>query len=104
MMKQEFVQHVNMLGNPLKIEDLSDDVYHIVEHVYNYHPAISDKDDIARIWNLPGGFQIIKDMTPTADEWMRREQQANQIREQISKLQKELERYNHDRRAASGRA
>lgn len=104
MMKHEFIQHVNDLGGKLTMEELSDDVYRIVEHVYNYHPAVSNKDDIARIWNLPGGFTIIKDMMKTADEWMHRDEEIGEARRQMAALQKKLDDYARDLRIASGRA
>lgn len=104
MMKHEFIQHVTDLGGKLTMEDLSDDVYRVVEHVYNYHPSVGNKDDIARIWLLPGGFTIIKDMMKTADEWMRRDEEIGKVRLQMAALQKKLDDYARDLRVASGRA
>ena len=38
-----------------------------IEYVYNFHPSIKTKEDIARIWDI-GGMRLIKDMKPTAEE------------------------------------
>ena len=103
MQKEEFVQHVKALGGNLEYDDLSEETYRIIEHVYNYHPAIGNKDDIARIWLLPGGFTIIKDMVKTADEWMKRDEEIGKVRTQMAKLQKKLDNYARELRIASGR-
>lgn len=104
MMKHEFIQHVNSFGNPLKIEDLDDETYRVIEHVYNYHPSVSNKDAIARIYCMNGGMQIIRDMVHTADEWMRRDEEIGKVRLQMAALQKKLDDYARDLRVASGRA
>ena len=75
MMKEEFVRRVNDLGNPLRFEDLPQEDYDIIEYVYNYHPSIYSRNDIAHLFCLRGGFQIIKDMVRTAEEWEQKEQQ-----------------------------
>lgn len=92
MQKHEFIQHINELGNPMRIEDLPDEEYRIIEHVYNYHPVIENKDDIARLYCMRGGFHIISDMTQTADEWMRKEEEVRKLREKRTKLYEEIDK------------
>ena len=42
-----------------------DDYHKIVEPVYNYHPACTDKPTTAKLYDL-GGLQLFRDMTETA--------------------------------------
>lgn len=98
MMKEEFISHINALGNPTKYEDLPDDEYQIIEYVYNYHPAIDDKNDIARLYCLRGGFHIICDMKPTAEYWEAKEKEMQTLRKQISEAQDKLNKILSERR------
>lgn len=102
MMKSEFIDHVNALGKGLTFESLSDDDYRVIEHVYNYHPAIDNKEDIAKIYCLRGGFQIIKDMWSTANEWAQKEQEIMKLRKQADEINSKLKAYSEERKAISG--
>lgn len=89
MMKHEFCERAKINENSLSNED-----YAVIETVYATHPAIGPvkgKDQIATIYNLPGGMRIIRDMVPTAQEAARIEDEMLGIAHQISELNTKME-------------
>jgi mitochondrial fission protein ELM1 len=98
MQKQEFIERINALGNPTRFEDLDQNDYETIEYVYMYHPAISSKDDIAKIFCLNGGFHIITDMVKTAEYWEQREKKMRELQSQIAELTDELNKIYDERR------
>ena len=94
MMKSEFVSKVNELGGQITFESLSSDDYEIIEHVYMFHPSIPEvngKEAIARIWMLPGGMRIIRDMLETANAAEKIENEMLSARREMAAIQKKLD-------------
>lgn len=94
MTKQEFEERVN--------KKVSTTEYGKIEAVYNYHPAISDtkgKDQIAKLYN-DIGFGVIEAMYPMAMMWSEKEQREFELRRQLNNIQRELEKYDEERRNA----
>lgn len=62
----------------------------LVEPVYMYHPGITCKADIAAIYKLPRGVDILRDLLPVAEEYRRMEEEASRLRAQIARLTDKL--------------
>ncbi len=93
MMKSEFVSKVRDLGGHIDEDELTKEDYGTIEFVYMYHPSVPEvngKEAIARIWMLPGGMRIIRDMVATAEKAREIEDEERKIRAQISQLQSQL--------------
>lgn len=93
MMKSEFVSKVRDLGGHIDENELTEEDYGTIEHVYMFHPSIPEvngKEAIARIWMLPGGMRIIRDMVATAEKVREIEDEERKIRAQISQFQSKL--------------
>lgn len=74
-------------------EDIDCRVYkELIEPVYMHHPGITCKADIAAIYRLPRGEEIIRDMLRTATECRRLEREASRLRRQIAGLTEELDK------------
>jgi hypothetical protein len=57
MMKKEFEA---LLG-----EEVSEADYNLIDHVYNNHPLVKEKEDAVKFWKL-GGLVLFADMLPRA--------------------------------------
>ena len=62
----------------------------LIEPVYMYHPGITCKADIAAIYKLPRGVDILRDLLPVAEEYRRMEEEASRLRAQIARLTDKL--------------
>lgn len=85
MMKHEFCERAK-----INEADLSDEDYSVIEYVYARHPIIDcnkGKQQIANIYNLPGGMRIIRDMVATATK-------AEEIRNQMLAINRQMEELN----------
>ena len=96
MMKSEFVSKVIELGGrqDFNEQDINECDWEVIQKVYMFHPSIPEvkgKEAIARIWMLPGGMRIIRDMLGTANAAEQIEDEMLRVRREISKLNKELE-------------
>ena len=56
-----------------------DEYSKIVEPVYNYHPAIPDKETAAKLYDMCG-LQVFRDMRKTADSAERFREEQRKIR------------------------
>ena len=96
MMKSEFVSKVIELGGASDFNEqcINEDDWEVIQTVYMFHPSIPEvngKEAIARIWMLPAGMRIIRDMTATAKAEEQIEDEMLQIRREISQMNKKLE-------------
>lgn len=82
MMKHEFDSRVK--------KSTTQEQYDIIEEVYLHHPAITDKDEIADLYNK-FGMAIILDMHPRALQAMEIERRIAAKRAEINEAQRELE-------------
>lgn len=88
-MKDEFTR--------LAKRPVSDEDYRTIDFVYTYHPGICEldgKEQIATIFNLPGGMRIIQDMVYTAEVVARLEKDKSELQTQIQKMQERVEEIN----------
>lgn len=53
-------------------------------------PGITCKADIAAIYKLPRGVDILRDLLPVAEEYRRMEEEASRLRAQIARLTDKL--------------
>lgn len=68
---------------------ISPEDYKIVELVYNYHPSISDKACIAKLYE-EFGMRVIKDMVPTAERVRDLEMEKHKVILEIQLLNDKL--------------
>ena len=66
-----------------------DDYHKIVEPVYNYHPACTDKQTTAALYDLCGS-QVFRDMTETAGRAAALEAEAGELRRRLDEINSEL--------------
>lgn len=81
MMHSEFIRIAD-------VPDVPSDDYQIIEKVYNFHPAIEDKQDIAHIYNAYG-MATIKDMLPRAEKLQAIEDKIMQAKQELTDLQEQ---------------
>ena len=89
MMKHEFCERAK-----INEADLNDEDYSVIEFVYARHPIIDchkGKQQIADIYNLPGGMRIIRDMVATATKAEEITNRMIAINRQIDELRHQLE-------------
>ena len=67
-----------------------DDYHKIVEPVYNYHPACTDKPTTAKLYDL-GGLQLFRDMTETAARVCALEAEAGKLNKRLLEIQEEID-------------
>lgn len=67
-----------------------DDYHKIVEPVYNYHPACTDKQATATLYDI-GGAQLFRDMTATAERVRELEAESGRLNERLNEIIQELE-------------
>lgn len=85
MMKQEFEERI---GGEVRQSD-----YAIIEHVYTWHPAISNtegKEQIATLYKM-GGMCLIKDMQPTAKLMDELDTEKRDAERKLKEIQKKIE-------------
>lgn len=83
MMHSEFTALAN--------RPITEDDYHkIVEPVYNYHPACTDKPTTAKLYDL-GGLQLFRDMKETAARVCALEAEAGELNERLAEIKRELQ-------------
>ena len=85
MMKQEFEERIGGEGRQ------SD--YAIIEHVYTWHPAISNtegKEQIATLYKM-GGMCLIKDMEPTAKLMEELDAEKFEAENKLKEIRKKIE-------------
>lgn len=101
MMKEEFEKLVGT--------EVADSDYKIIEYVYQFHPAITDmngKKEIAAIYQLSNGMDIIRSMVPTAEIQAELEKEMRIAQQTVADIRKRMERvkngnikYEHCRKA-----
>lgn len=72
----EIAEFTTNLGKDV---ELTDNEWNIIQTVYNYHPAIKTKKDIAALYNI-GKMTIIKDMLPRAEAIREAEKKVSEAR------------------------
>jgi hypothetical protein len=70
--------------------ELTDNEWNIIQTVYNFHPAIGTKKDIATLYNL-GGMTIIKDMLPRSEAIRDAEKKLSEARLAYEKAREYVE-------------
>ena len=69
---------------------ITEKIYHeIVEPVYNYHPACTDKQATATLYDI-GGAQLFRDMKETAARVCALEAEADGLNKRLHEITKEL--------------
>lgn len=86
MMKSEFI---TLLKENSYNSGVADEDYQIIEHVYNWHPAIKDKEHIVNLY-LDYGMTIIRDMVARADNCCEIENKIQKHMLEIDKLRSQL--------------
>lgn len=61
-----------------------------VEPVYNYHPAIPNKETAAKLYDLCG-LQVFRDMKPTAERVAQLEAEEREINRKMNELRGRLD-------------
>ena len=74
----------------LKDVQLTDNEWNIIQTVYNYHPAIKTKKDIAALYQI-GGMTIIEDMLPRAKAIEEAEKKVSEARRAYEEAKEYLE-------------
>ena len=85
MTKQEFEERI---GGEVSQRD-----YNVIEHVYTWHPAISNtegKNQIATLYKM-GGMCLIKDMQPTAKLMDELDTEKRDAERKLKEIQKKIE-------------
>lgn len=85
MMKEEFEQRIG--------REVSAEEYEMIEYVYTWHPlinAVYGKDQIAAIYNMPGGAVFVGHMLPVARKAEQYQRQIDAKRAEVERAQKEL--------------
>ncbi|MCH1940000.1 hypothetical protein [Holdemania massiliensis] len=59
MLKEELE---SLIGQPV-----TGDQYNLINHVYMWHPADLEKQDVANLWGI-GKLEIFKELEPAADK------------------------------------
>ena len=75
-----------------KCPEVTDAEYAQIEHVYNFHPCISEtcgKSQISQLY-MTYGMAIIKDMTPRASSMIALEGKKKQLRRKIEEVNDEI--------------
>lgn len=84
-MKCEFEERI---GGEVRQSD-----YDIIEHVYTWHPTISNidgKEQIAMLYKM-GGMCLIKDMQPTAKLMEELDAEKRKVERKLKEIQKKIE-------------
>ena len=69
---------------------ITEKIYHeIVEPVYNYHPACTDKQATATLYDI-GGAQLFRDMKETAARVCALEAEADGLNKRLAEIKREL--------------
>ena len=92
MMKSEFIDILEEISPTHPYP--TDEEYKKIEIVYTYHPSISDKEDIVRLWANYGNI-IIEDMTGRAQSVMCAEQELQEARVRYEKAKEMYEAFLH---------
>lgn len=75
-----------------KCPEVTDAEYKQIEHVYNFHPCISEtcgKSQISQLY-MTYGMAIIKDMTLRADHMLALEGKKKQLRHKMEEVNDEI--------------
>ena len=67
-----------------------DDYHKIVEPVYNYHPACTDKQAAAKLYDI-GGAQLFRDMKETAARVCALEAEAGELNKRLREIREEID-------------
>lgn len=78
MMKEEFEK---LTTRPFTASE-----YKEIEYVYNYHPSIGNKAQIASLYN-EFGMRIIRDMRPTAEKAEEYESEMRVLRAKLASVE-----------------
>lgn len=92
MLKTEFIDILEEISPTHSYP--TDEEYKNIEVVYTYHPSISDKEDIVRLWANYGNI-IIEDMSARAQAVMIAEQELREARERYERAKEVYEAFFH---------
>lgn len=92
MMKTEFIDILKKISPAHSYP--TDEEYKKIEFVYTYHPSISDKESIVRLW-ADFGNMIIEDMTARAQLIMYAEEDLRNTRICFEKAREKYEELFH---------
>lgn len=67
-----------------------DDYHKFVEPVYNYHPACTDKQATATLYDI-GGAQLFRDMKETAARVCALEAEAGELNKRLREIKEEID-------------
>lgn len=94
MTREEFICAVEkaapkeVTGEPVKVKQLTDKEYKLIEYVYQFHPAISEingKRQIARLY-VEFGMGIIRDMLPRAEVMQKLENEQRKAKAELERI------------------
>lgn len=74
MLKEELE---SLIGQPV-----TGDQYNLINHVYMWHPADLEKQDVANLWGI-GKLEIFKELTPAADKSCAMRTYISQLKQQL---------------------
>ena len=92
MTREEFEREVAALNG--STDNLTAEDYQTIEFVYNFHPAVPEKSDIAAVYALKHGMSIIRDMVPTAKKAQELDSQMMELIRQRSEINRQIEELN----------
>lgn len=70
---------------------ITEKIYHeIVEPVYNYHPACTDKQATTTLYDI-GGAQLFRDMNETAARVCALEAEAGELNKRLREILEEID-------------
>ena len=92
MLKTEFIDILEEISPTHPYP--TDEEYKKIEIVYTYHPSISDKEDIVRLWADYGNI-IIEDMISRANAVMCAEQELQEARGRYERAKEMYEAFFH---------
>ena len=70
---------------------ITEKIYHeIFEPVYNFHPACTDKQATATLYDI-GGAQLFRDMKETAARACALEAEAGELNKRLRKIREEID-------------
>lgn len=92
MLKSEFIDILEEISPTHPYP--TDEEYKNIEIVYTYHPSISDKEDIVRLWADYGNI-IIEDMSARAQAVMIAEQELREARDRYERAKEVYDSFMH---------
>lgn len=97
MTKEEFLNNLYIFlppdGGLDPATDLTDEMFKVIEHVYKFHPSISDADGKRHIAYLyvNFGWALICDMKPRADLMEEKEREYAKAKSKLDEIKEDME-------------